>query len=160
MEPTRPGAWTLRAGRSAALLAAAVVTACGGADGPEVPALAEDDGTPRVFFVEPTDGAAVTSPVNVVMGSRNVEVGAVPAEVEAPRPGVIHYHLGTNTDCLPAGTVIPQADPWIHFGDASNEIEMNFPPGEYRLVLQAGDDEHRTLPDLCEVIQITVVADG
>ncbi len=160
MDPTLPGPRTRRAIPSAALLVAAAVTACGGADGPEVPALADDDGTPRVFFVQPTDGATVTSPVDVIMGSRNVEVGAVPEEVAAPRPGIIHYHLGTNTDCLPDGTIIPQADPWIHFGDASFEIEMNFPPGEYRLALQAGDDEHRTLPGLCEVIEITVVADG
>lgn len=119
-----------------------------------------DVGDPGVFFVQPTDGATVTSPIQVVMGARNVDIGAVPEEVVEPRPDVIHYHLGTNTDCLPPGTVIPQADPWIHFGDGSNEIEMNLPPGEYRLALQAGDDEHRTLEGLCQVISITVVEDG
>jgi len=111
---------------------------------------------PAVYFIQPSDGATVTSPIQVVMGSRTLEVGAVPQEVVEPRPGVIHYHLGTNTDCLPVGAIIPQADPWIHFGDGSNEIEMNLPPGQYRLALQAGDDEHRTLEGLCEVITITV----
>jgi len=115
---------------------------------------------PGVFFVYPTDGATVTSPIEVVMGSRNIEIGAVPPEVVTARPNIVHYHLGTNTDCLPPGTVIPQADPWIHFGDGSNEIEMNFPPGEYRLAIQAGDDEHRTIAGLCQVISITVVEDG
>lgn len=119
-----------------------------------------DLGEPAVFFVYPTDGATVTSPIQVVMGSRNIEIGAVPPEVVEPRPDVIHYHLGTDTDCLAAGTVIPQADPWIHFGDGSNEIEMNLPPGEYRLAIQAGDDEHRTIAGLCEVISITVGENG
>lgn len=119
-----------------------------------------DLGEPAVFFIYPIDGAMVTSPIQVVMGSQNVEIGAVPSEVVEPRADVIHYHLGTNTDCLAPGTVIPQADPWIHFGDGSNEIEMNFPPGEYRLAIQAGDDEHRTIAGLCEVISITVVEDG
>lgn len=135
------------------LLPAALVLAISGcgADEPGEP------GEPAVFFVEPTDGATVTSPFQVVMGSRNVEIGAVPPEVLEARPGIVHYHLGTNTDCLPVGEIIPQADPWIHFGDGSNEIEVNLPHGDFRLALQAGDDEHRTLPGLCEVITVSVV---
>lgn len=114
------------------------------------------DADARVFFVEPGDGATVTSPVKLVFGSENVEVGAVPDEVETPRKGVIHYHLALNADCLPPGTVIPQANPWIHFGDGSKSIDMTLPPGEHRLVVQAGDDEHRTIEGLCETISITV----
>ena len=68
---------------------------------------------------------------------------------------MIHYHLGVDTDCLPAGTVIPKADPWVHFGDGKNVIEAQLTPGPHRLAVQAGDDMHRTLPGLCEVINIT-----
>ncbi len=145
-----------------ALLAPAallLVTACG-ADEPAELAEPAESGEPQVFFIQPTDGATITSPFEVVMGSRNIEVGAVPEVVDAPRPGIIHYHLGTNTDCLPVGEIVPQAAPWIHFGDGSNEIESNLPPGEHRLVLQAGDDDHRTLEGLCSVISITVVEGG
>ncbi len=111
---------------------------------------------PRVFFVEPEDGATVASPVELVFGSEGVEVGVVPEVVESPRPGVIHYHLGVDTNCLPPGTRIPSADPWIHFGDGSDRIETQLAPGEHRLVVQAGDDEHRTIEGLCEAISITV----
>jgi hypothetical protein len=119
-----------------------------------------DTGEPEVFFTTPTDGATVTSPFQVEMGARNIEIGAVPEEVVEPRSAVIHYHVAANSDCLPPGVVIPQADPWIHFGDGSNEIEMNLPPGQHRLTVQAGDDEHRTIEGLCQVISVTVVEEG
>jgi hypothetical protein len=61
-----------------------------------------------------------------------------------------------NTECLPPGTIVPHAAPWIHFGDGSNEIEMFLEPGEHTLVAQPGDDEHRTIEGLCTVITIPV----
>jgi hypothetical protein len=134
----------------AALPLGLAAAACGTADTDE----------PAVFFIQPVDGATVTSPVMVTLGARNIQIGAVPEVVETPREGVVHYHLGTNTDCMPAGIVVPQADPWIHFGDGSNEIEMYLEPGEHRLAVQAGDDEHRTVEGLCEVITITVLAEA
>jgi hypothetical protein len=134
-----------------ALLAIAALGACEAAEGSD---------EARVFFQEPLDGATVTSPVTLVFGHENIELGAVPEVVDSPRPGVIHHHVGLNTDCLPPGTEVPQADPWIHFGDGSNEIEMNLPPGEHRIAVQAGDDEHRTIEGLCEVITITVTEEG
>lgn len=127
---------------------AATLASCGG------------DAEPRVFFVQPEDGATVTSPVAAEFGSENVEVAAVPEEVDAPRRGVIHYHLGVDADCLPPGTRIPDADPWIHFGDGSNEIEMQLAPGEHRLTVQAGDDEHVTIEGLCRTISVTVTEEG
>lgn len=133
--------------------------ACGDVvpEGDEAP---EADDEARVFFQQPRDGETVTSPVQVAFGSENIEIGAVPDEVDEPRQEVVHYHLGYNTECLPPGTIIPEADPWIHFGDGSNEIEMQLEPGEYILSVQAGDDEHRTLEGLCETIQITVESGG
>ncbi|MFP3947233.1 MAG: DUF4399 domain-containing protein [Longimicrobiales bacterium] len=117
-------------------------------------------GEPRVFFQQPQQGDTVTSPAQVVFGSENIEIGAVPEEFDEPREGVVHYHLGYDTECLPPGEVIPEADPWIHFGDGSDSIELEFPePGEYQLSVQAGDDEHRTIEGLCETIEITVASD-
>ena len=114
------------------------------------------EGEPRVSFSQPENGETVTSPVEVVFEAENVEIGAVPEVVETPRPGVVHYHLGVDASCLPPGEQIPQADPWIHFGDGSDRIEMQLAPGEHRLAVQAGDDEHRTIEGLCETISITV----
>jgi hypothetical protein len=95
----------------------------------------------------------------VEFGSTGVTVGAVPPGELTPdqvRPNTIHYHLGTDTDCLPAGVAIPKADPWIHFGDGKNVIEMSLAPGPHRIAVQAGDDRHMTIAGLCEVINVTV----
>ncbi len=113
----------------------------------------------RVFFVTPKNGATIKPLSSVEFGSEGVTVAAVPPGELTPamvRPQTIHYHLGTDTDCLPAGTAIPKADPWIHFGDGKNVIEMSLAPGSHRIAVQAGDDMHRTIAGLCEVINVTV----
>ncbi|MGE0360552.1 MAG: DUF4399 domain-containing protein [Vicinamibacterales bacterium] len=114
----------------------------------------------RVFFVRPKNGDTIKPLSTVEFGSEDVTVAAVPpGEIapEAVRPKTIHYHLGTDTDCLPPGTAIPKADPWIHFGDGKNVIEMSLAPGQHRIAVQAGDDRHVTIAGLCEVINVTVV---
>jgi hypothetical protein len=81
----------------------------------------------------------------------------VPAgEVKEVRAATGHFHLGVDTDCLPPGTVIPKAQPWIHFGDGKNTIEMQLTPGAHRFAVQAGDDLHTTTAGLCETIAVTV----
>jgi hypothetical protein len=111
----------------------------------------------RVFFASPKDGETVKSPVNVEFGSEMLTIAAVPAgEVTEVRANTGHYHLGVDADCLPAGTVIPKADPWIHFGTGSNKIEQVLAPGTHKLSVQAGDDKHATTAGLCETITITV----
>ena len=116
-------------------------------------------GSGRVFFVTPTDGATIKPLSSVEFGSEGVTVGAVPPGELTPamvRANTIHYHLGTDTDCLPPGVAIPKADPWIHFGDGKNVIEMSLAPGPHRIAVQAGDDMHRTIAGLCQVINVTV----
>jgi hypothetical protein len=111
----------------------------------------------RVFFANLKDGATVKSPVAIEFGSEMFTIAAVPpGEVTSVREGTGHYHLGTDTDCLPAGTVIPKANPWVHFGDGKNVIEMQLTPGPHKLSVQAGDDKHQTMTGLCETINITV----
>jgi hypothetical protein len=111
----------------------------------------------RVFFANLKDGATVKSPVAIEFGSEMFTIAAVPpGEVTSVRAGTGHYHLGTDTDCLPDGTVIPKANPWVHFGDGKNVIEMQLTPGPHKLSVQAGDDKHQTMTGLCETINITV----
>ena len=122
--------------------------------------------TPRVFFVSPQDGDEFEAfefglneiPVTFEFGIENYELSAVPGEdYDQPRSQVGHHHLGVNTECLPPGELIPQGAPWIHFGDASTNIDMMLEdPGEHTFVLQLGNDEHRTQPGLCESITITI----
>ena len=112
---------------------------------------------PRVFFVEPKEGATVTSPVHLVFGIENFEIAPVPAgTVEAVRPNVGHHHVGVDTDCLPPGTEIPRANPWVHFGKGDAQMDMQLEPGPHKLALQIGDDKHTTIAGLCSTINITV----
>lgn len=112
----------------------------------------------RVFFVEPKNGATVTSPLHMKFGSDGIEIAAVPAgEVTKTRPGVAHYHVGIEQDCLPAGKNIVKGTPsWVHFGDGKSEFDTQLSPGKHKLSVQLGDDLHNTLPGACSTISVTV----
>lgn len=156
-----------------ALLAAFTVTAaaCGSSEPPAAddhaahPADAAADapvttaGGRRVFFVQPKHGDTISTMATFEFGVENVTIGAVPpgdlTEADV-RPDIAHHHLGVDTECLAPGTVIPKAEPWIHFGDGKNTIEMVLTPGEHTFALLAGDDMHRAIDGLCEVITVTV----
>ena len=117
-------------------------------------------GARRVFFEQPKNGDTIKSMSTFRFGNEHVTIAAVPPGTLTPeqvRPGMTHYHIGVDTDCLPPGQAIPKADPWIHFGDGKNEIEMQLKPGQHKLVLQSGDDMHRTIEGLCETITVNVV---
>ena len=112
---------------------------------------------PRVFFVEPQDGATVKSPVHLKFGAENYQVAAVPqGTVDTARPGMGHYHVAVDSDCLSAGTVIQKAAPWVHFGTGNSEIDMQLPPGMHKLTLELGDDMHRAVEGLCTTITVNV----
>ena len=112
---------------------------------------------PRVFFVQPADGATVTSPVHLEFGAENFQIAAVPPGTPTEtRPSLGHHPVGVEADCLPTGTAIPRAAPWVHFGDGKNVIDMQLPSGQHRLTLQIGDDLHRTIEGLCSTITVNV----
>ena len=114
-------------------------------------------GSPRVFFVEPADGATVKSPVKLRFGIENYELAAVPqGDITAARPRMGHHHVGVDTDCLPPGTVIPKANPWVHHGGAQTEMDMQLTPGKHKLTLQLGDDTHTTIEGLCSSVTVNV----
>jgi hypothetical protein len=121
------------------------------------PAASATSSTPRVFFIEPAEGATVKSPVKLKFGIAGYEISPVPAgDVVSARAGMGHHHVGVDTECLPPGTVIPKAAPWVHFGNGSNEIDMQLPPGQHKLTLEIGDDTHTTIPGLCTTITVNV----
>ena len=111
----------------------------------------------RVSFVEPQDGATVKSPVHLKFGIENYQVAAVPqGTVETARPGMGHYHVAVDAACLPAGTAIQKAAPWVHFGTGNAEIDMQLPPGMHTLTLQLGDDLHNAVEGLCTSVTVNV----
>jgi hypothetical protein len=147
-------------------LCTVIAAACGGSEAPpaSAPAASAPAAPPappanRVFFVSPTNGATIKPMSTIEFGSSGVTVAAVPPgelKPEQVRANTIHYHIAVDADCLAAGTVIPKADPWVHFGDGKSVIEMSLTPGAHRLTVQAGDDMHRTIAGLCETINVTV----
>ena len=114
----------------------------------------------RVFFIEPKNGATVTSPLHMKFGSENIEISPVPPgdlTKEQVRPGKAHYHVGIDQSCLPPGKNIVKGTPsWVHFGDGKDVFDSQLTPGKHKLALQLGDDLHNTLPGTCQVINVTV----
>ena len=112
----------------------------------------------RVFFIEPKNNATVTSPVHMRFGSEGIEISAVPpGDAKETRPGVAHYHVGIDQDCLPPGKNIVKGTPsWVHFGDGKDVFDSQLTPGKHKLALQLGDDLHDTLPGACQVITVNV----
>ncbi|PYR26308.1 MAG: rod shape-determining protein RodA [Acidobacteria bacterium] len=140
-----------------ALLIAAMMAASGvlaSAQAAKKPAA----GKARVFFVEPKNNATVTSPLHMKFGSAGIEIAAVPpGDVKPTRPGVAHYHVGIDENCLPAGKTIVKGTPsWVHFGDGKDVFDTQLTPGKHKLALQLGDDLHNTLPGTCSVITVSV----
>jgi hypothetical protein len=120
-------------------------------------ACSSEPAKPRVFFTSPADGATVKSPVKLVFGLENYTLAAVPpGDVTEVRPTTGHHHVGVDTECLPPGTAIPKAAPWVHFGNGSKEIDMQLPPGKHKLALEIGDDKHTTIAGLCTTITVNV----
>jgi hypothetical protein len=114
----------------------------------------------RVFFVEPKNGATVSSPLHMKFGSEGIEIAAVPPgdlTKEQVRPGMAHYHVGIDQSCLAAGKNIVKGTPsWVHFGDGKDVFDSQLTPGKHKLALQLGDDLHNTIPGTCQEITVTV----
>src|SRR4051812_21769052 len=112
----------------------------------------------RVFFVEPKNNATVTSPVHMKFGSEGTEISPVPpGDLTTTRPGMSHYHVGIDQDCLPPGKNIVKGTPsWVHFGDGKDVFDSQLTPGRHKLALQLGDDLHNTIAGACQVITVNV----
>ncbi len=113
---------------------------------------------PRIFFIEPKNGASVKSPVQLKFGIENYKIAAVPdGTVTTARPGVGHFHLGIDQACLKPGQTIVKGTPsWVHFGKGDAQFETQLTPGKHKLSLQLGDDLHNTVKGLCSTITVNV----
>jgi hypothetical protein len=109
---------------------------------------------PRVFFIEPKNGAQVTSPVHMKFGSEGIEIAAVPpGDVTTARPGIGHYHIGVGVSLPPdrqdhrQGNAVVGAFRRRQVGDRHAADA-----GRHRLALQIGDDLHNTIAGTCQMI--------
>ncbi len=108
---------------------------------------------PSVAFVEPRDGATVTSPFTVKFGVTGMQVQ--PAGTFAPDTG--HHHLLVNAEDIPSMGTIPADATHLHFGKAQTETVLTLPPGKYKLTMQFGNGYHQAYgPAMNKSINVTV----
>jgi hypothetical protein len=106
-----------------------------------------------VSFVEPANGATVSSPFKVRFAVAGMSVK--PAGDMTANTG--HHHLLINTTPVKAGEVIPVDDKHLHFGKGQTETELTLPPGNYTLTMQFANGLHQAYgPGMNKEIKITV----
>lgn len=106
-----------------------------------------------VGFVEPKDGAAVTSPVKVKFAVDGMQV-APAGDMSA---GTGHHHLIIDGKALPKGEVVPTDATHLHYGKGQIEAEVPLPPGKHTLTMQFADGAHRSYgPEMSKTITVNV----
>ena len=115
------------------IIAAIFAAACATASQPK----------PRVFFVEPADGATVAQEIKVVMGIEGMEIKL--AGDMTPDTG--HHHLIIDAPMIAEGEIVPvdQPEQYKHFGKGQTDTMIKLAPGKHTLTLQLGDGAHRSL---------------
>ena len=108
----------------------------------------------EVYFVEPQDGATVSSPVNVVFGLKGM--GVAPAGIEKENTG--HHHLIIDAELPDLKAPVPSSDNYKHFGGGQTETSIELAPGQHTLQLLLGDHFHipHDPPVMSNKITITV----
>ena len=118
-----------------------------------------DDATPApedaaVYFIEPADGAELSSPVTVKFGLR--QMGVAPAGTQRDNTG--HHHLLIDEPKVDYSKPLPASDQVVHFGGGQTEATIELAPGEHTLQLLLGDFKHQphNPPVKSETITITI----
>ena len=107
-----------------------------------------------VWFIEPKDGAKVTSPVKVVMGMKGMTIKPSGKVVK----GTGHHHIMINRGPMRKGKVIPTDAMHPHYGKGQTEASLKLAPGDYKLTMQFADGLHRSFgPKWAATISITVL---
>ncbi|MCY7369952.1 MAG: DUF4399 domain-containing protein [Polaromonas sp.] len=106
-----------------------------------------------VGFAEPKNDASVTSPFKVKLMAKGVKIEPA-GEVTA---GSGHHHILVDMDSMPTGEEIPFTKKHIHMGKGQDEIEVNLPPGTYKLTMQVANGKHLSMgPNYSKTITVTV----
>jgi hypothetical protein len=108
----------------------------------------------HLYFISPTDGATVGSPVIVRFGLTGM--GVAPAGIAHEATG--HHHLIVDAELPALGESIPNDATHLHFGKGQTETSLTLPPGRHTLQLLLGDHNHvpHDPPVVSERISITV----
>ena len=108
----------------------------------------------EVYFISPTDGATVASPVTVRFGLKGM--GVAPAGTQKEATG--HHHLLIDADPPPLDQPVPTDEHHKHFGAGQTETAIELTPGRHTLQLLLGDFAHipHDPPVVSQKITITV----
>ena len=108
----------------------------------------------RVFFTNLSDGATVSSPLQVTMGAENFTIQPAGEIVD----GTGHLHITIDADCAPVGEVVLKDDTHLHYGKGQLEAELTLTPGQHTLCLQAANGAHIALPGagMTQKVAVTV----
>lgn len=134
---------------AAILILAFLLTACTPPDPP-----VKETGA-RVFFTNLSDGATVSSPLKVTMGSENFAIQPAGDIVD----GTGHLHILVDADCTPVGEVVIKDETHLHYGQGQMEAELTLTPGQHTLCLQAANGAHIALPGAGMTQQVTITVE-
>ncbi len=113
------------------------------------------EGTPKVWFVEPADGAKVKSPVAMKFGLEGLTIR--PAMQDPLDKLTGHHHVVVDGEPIPLGKVVPADETHIHYGKGQTEATLELAPGEHTLTLQLADGSHLSYgKKLSHTIKVTV----
>ena len=107
---------------------------------------------PELYFIEPVDGATVTSPVTVKFGLKGF--GVAPAGVPFNNTG--HHHLIVDAPLPALDKPIPADKNHLHYGAGQTETTLDLAPGKHTLQLLLGDHLHTPHKDPIISKQITI----
>ena len=106
-----------------------------------------------VYFIQPANGATVSSPFIVKFGVKGMDIRPAGEQVG----GTGHHHLLINRDSMASGQIIPADDVHIHFGKGQTEAEVKLAPGTYKLTMQFADGFHLSYgKDMAATLTVTV----
>lgn len=94
----------------------------------------------KIFFVEPADGAVVTSPLKVKFGMKGMKL--CQANIASKDKKCGHHHLLIDKGVIAEGQPVPQDENHIHYGKMQEEAEITLAPGRHTLTLQFADYAH------------------
>ena len=110
--------------------------------------------SPKVYFIEPANGAFVQETFKVKFGLENF--GVAPAGYDIPNTG--HHHLLIDTSLPNLKSPIPADSKHIHFGKGQTETSITLEKGEHQLTLVMGNFAHipHDEPIISETITVIV----
>ena len=108
----------------------------------------------RLYFISPTAGETVSSPVKVLFGLSGM--GVAPAGVTKANTG--HHHIIIDSPTPNLGLPVPKDAKRVHFGGGQTEASLVLAVGKHTLQLVLGDANHipHDPPVTSEIIEITV----